>query len=367
MKQLTTARLYVAGLVVLAVAVLVSSYFIARTPSEVLDGDILSARDTSGSRGNVEYSLEPGKTASQIGEDLQGLGVIRSARQFQVLASLMGLQDKLSAGDYTLARGSSTATILSQLTVREVVPVLRVTFPEGIRVEEMATIAARAGFGTAEEFLAAVEAAVLPPEFEESLPRDDPRLAGYALQGYLFPDTYILPVGSTMADLVQLMIETMEERFSPELRAAALANGLNPHQALTLAAIVEREAVLSEERPLIAGVFYNRIAEGDLIGADPTTQFAAALDPASVERYGWWKKELTIDDLENPSPYNTRLIAGLPPGPIASPSLASIQAVANPEKTDYYYFVADAKKGDGSHVFARTLAEHERNQVLYGQ
>jgi len=365
--KLTIAKLYLVGLAVLSLAVIVSSYFVARTPQDVLDGDILSPRDAAPASGNVEYSLQPGKTAAQIGEDLEGLGVIRSGRQFQVLASLMGLQDKLSAGEYTLPRGSSVATILSQMTVRESVPVLRVTFPEGIRVEEMSGIAARAGFGTAEEFLAAVEAAILPPEFEASLPRADGKLAGYALQGYLFPDTYILPADSTMADLVDLMIETMAERFSSELRAAALANGLNPHQTLTLAAIVEREAVIPEERPLIAGVFYNRLAEGDLIGADPTTQFAAALDPASVERYGWGEKELTIDDLENPSPYNTRLVPGLPPGPITNPGLAAIEAVANPEKTDYYYFVADAKKGDGSHVFAVTLAEHERNQQLYGQ
>ncbi|WBL36327.1 endolytic transglycosylase MltG [Tepidiforma flava] len=189
---------------------------------------------------------------------------------------------------------------------------------------------------------------------------------GADLRGYLFPDTYIMPVGSTMDDLVAYMIRTLDERFTPELRAAAAARGLNPHQALTLASIVEREAVLPAERPLIAGVFYNRLAAGDRLGADPTVQFAVALDPASVQRYGWWKKELTIIDLENPSPYNTRLFPGLPPGPIACPGLASIEAVAYPTDTDYYYFVADAKKGDGSHVFAVTFAEHERNIALYG-
>ena len=360
-------RLYIGGLVALALGIIVSSYFIARTPGDLLGGEIIPPRDAEPPGRNVEYTLEPGKSAAQIGSELEELGVIRSGRQFQILASLTGLQHKLSAGDYTLPRGSSAATILTQLTVHEAVPVLRVTFPEGIRVEEMAEIAERAGFGPADEFLAAVETARLPPEFEEHLPREGGKLAGYALQGYLFPDTYILPADSTMEDLVALMIETMAERFSPELRAAALARGLNPHQALTLASIVEREAVISEERPLIAGVFYNRIEEGDLIGADPTTQFAAALDPASVEQYGWWKKELTIDDLENPSPYNTRLVAGLPPGPITNPGLASIEAVANPADTDYYYFVADSTKGDGSHVFAVTLAEHERNQQIYGQ
>ena len=176
-----------------------------------------------------------------------------------------------------------------------------------------------------------------------------------------------MPVGSTAAGLVQLMIDNLAAKFSPELRAAALAQGLNPHQALTLASIVEREAVLADERPLIAGVFYNRLAEGDLLGADPTTQFAAALNPQSVAKYGWWKKELTLDDLENPSKYNTRLVPGLPPGPITNPGLASLEAVARPAKTKFYYFVADATKGDGSHLFAETIAEHERNKARVGQ
>jgi UPF0755 protein len=136
---------------------------------------------------------------------------------------------------------------------------------------------------------------------------------------------------------------------------------------LTLAAIVEREAVLPEERPLIAGVFFNRLRAGDLIGADPTVQFAASLDPESVALYGYWKKALTILDLENPSPYNTRLFAGMPPGPITNPSLASIEAVAYPEDTDYYYFVANAVAADGSHKFAVTEAEHIRNIAEYGE
>jgi len=135
---------------------------------------------------------------------------------------------------------------------------------------------------------------------------------------------------------------------------------------VTLASIVEKEAVVAEERPRIAGVFLNRVAAGDALGADPTVQFALAADPASVAKFGWWKLELTAVDLEIVSPYNTRKVAGIPPGPIANPGLASLEAVANPEETDFYYFVADAKKGDGSHRFAVTLDEHLQNQALYG-
>lgn len=341
-------------------AILVASYCVARTPKDILGGDFPGAAPVSTDRTEVPYTLEAGRSAGDIGKDLEELGIVRSARQFELLASLMGVHRQLRAGDFLLAKNSSTLSILNRLTVQEFVPVLKVTFPEGIRFEEMAVLAEQAGFGPREAFIAAVGRAKLPTGLAETLPE------GASLQGYLFPDTYILPEGSTMDDLVALMIETLDERFSPELRSAALAQGLNPHQALTLAAVVEREAVLPDERPLIAGVFYNRLAENDRLGADPTVQFAVALDQKSVDEFGWWKKELTILDLENPSPYNTRLFPGLPPGPITNPGLASIEAVANPQKTDYYYFVADAVKGDGSHAFAVTFAEHERNVAMVG-
>ncbi|MBI5948871.1 MAG: endolytic transglycosylase MltG [Chloroflexi bacterium] len=349
----------VAGGGIAALIVVVASVCVAGTPGAVLHGRLVDPI-TPETGGEVAFTVEEGASAGRIGNELEKLGIIRSGLQFQVLVSLMGLQNQLSAGDYILQRGTPILTVIDSVTVKASGPVLRVTFPEGIRVEEMATIAAKAGFGTAQEFLDAVAAAQLPAEFAASLP------PGQGLQGYLFPDTYFLPVGATAADLVHEMLKTFETRFSPELRAAAKARGLTLHQALTLASIVEREAAISEERPLIAGVFYNRLAAGDIIGADPTVQFALALDPKSVEEFGWWKKELTLEDLKNPSPYNTRLNGGIPPGPITNPGLASIEAVANPAQTDYYYFVADAKKGDGSHRFAVTDADHQRNIALYG-
>jgi UPF0755 protein len=362
----SSARLFLAGVALVGVAVLAAAYFVARTPGDVITTGLIEPGTAGGGRGEVDYTLRSGESATDVGKDLQELGVIRSARQFQVLVSLMGLQDKLSAGDYRLTKGSAVLSVIDTVTVKQQVPTLRVTFPEGIRLEEMAVIAEQAGFGTSQQFMDAVAAATLSPDLEAALPPAE-TLAGPRLQGYLFPDTYILPEGATAADLVSLMLETFDERFSPALREAVRARGLTTHQAVTLAAIVEREAVLEEERPLIAGVFYNRLAEGDLLGADPTTQFVAAMDPASVELHGWWKKELTIDDLETPSPYNTRLVPGLPPGPITNPGLASLEAAANPATTDLYYFVADARKGDGSHLFAATIAEHERNRALVAE
>ncbi len=348
------------GVAVTVLAVLLASYFVARTPGAQLSDDLVPRPVLSEDRAQVGYTLPEGRSAGDIGSDLEDLDVIKSGQQFEFLVSLMGLQSNLSTGDYLLKKNSSALSIISELSVQEAVPILKVTFPEGIRVEEMAVIAERAGFGTEAEFLAAAAAAVPPPVFLESFPE------GANLQGYLFPDTYFMPVGSNSAELIAYMLRTLEERFTPEMRAAALARGLNPHQALTIASIVEREAVLSEERPRIAGVFYNRIAAGDTLGADPTVQFAVSLVPGSIEEFGYWKKDLTREDLKIESPYNTREYPGIPPGPIANPGVDSIKAVANPEVTDFYYFVADAVADDGSHRFAVTFTEHQNNIAQYG-
>ena len=351
-----------AGVAIAIIAILLASYCVAKTPDGVFGERIVAdATLDAGDREEVAFTLAEGANAGDIGGQLETLGIIRSARQFELLAGLMGVQSELSAGDFLLKKNSSVLTVLNQLTARgAVVELISVTFPEGLRYEEMAELAEEAGFGTQQEFLDAVANAELPPALADTLPE------GADLQGYLFPATYPMPVGSTMQDLVEYMIETLNLNFTAELREAGEARGLNPHQMLTLASIIEREAVVAEERALMAGVFYNRLAEGDRLGADPTVQFAAALDPASVNEYGWWKRELTILDLENPSPYNTRLLPGLPPGPIANPGLASIEAVAYPEETDFYYFVADAVAGDGRHRFAVTFAEHEQNIAQYG-
>jgi UPF0755 protein len=349
------ATLAVAG------AILLAAFVMAQTPEDITDRGLPAPAEREDAGERVIYTVGEEASASEIGADLAELGVIRSGRQFEMLVELMGVAGLLAAGEHLLRTGSSTLAAIEALTVRESGPVVRMTFPEGIRFEEMAEIVEESGLASAADFLAAVERAEPPPEIAETLP------PGANLQGYLFPDTYILPEGSTADDLVQLMIETFLVRFSAALRQSALEQGLDLHQAVTLAAIVEREAVIPEERPLIAGVFLNRINANDLIGADPTVQYAVAeLDPLSVQQNGWWKRELTLEDLALDSPYNTRKFPGLPPGPITNPGLASLEAVANPEETDYYYFFANAKEGDGSHVFAVTQEEHDRNQQEFG-
>jgi UPF0755 protein len=158
------------------------------------------------------------------------------------------------------------------------------------------------------------------------------------------------------------MLDNFDRRFAPEMRAEATRRGLTIHQVVTLAAIVEREAVVAAERPRIAGVFLNRLQRGMKLQADPTVQYAVAGPSPSRLAESYWKQGLTPLDLGVDSPYNTYRYDGLPPGPIANPGLASIRAVLEPEQTDYLYFVA---KPDGSHAFARTLREHDDNVARY--
>jgi UPF0755 protein len=353
------ARYYIVGAVVVVFGVLVAMVLAAGTAGRVFDDEIVRPLAPSQGTETVQYTLTEGKSAGQIGSDLQELGIVRSGRQFQLLVSLMGVHRQLQADTYVFQKGTPSGTVIQRMIAREVVPVRRVTFPEGIRIEEMAEIAEEAGFGTAAQFIEAARTVELPPGLRGIIPEGRDR------QGFLFPDTYIVPTAFTPADLVELMLKTMDERFSVELRQAAAAQGLAPFEAITLAAIVEREAVLDDERPIIASVFLNRHRIGMKLDADPTVQFAVATDPASVRSYGYWKRDLTLEDLQHPSPYNTYLHAGMPPGPITNPGLAAIQAVARPAATTFFYFVADGIKADGSHVFAQTLEEHLANVARY--
>jgi UPF0755 protein len=157
------------------------------------------------------------------------------------------------------------------------------------------------------------------------------------------------------------MVDDFGQRVSPALRASMEANGLTDYQGVTLASIVEREAVAPAERPIIASVYYNRLKRGMKLQADPTVQYALLKDDGSAAN-GFWKHSLTFADLAVPSPYNTYQVTGLPPGPICNPGLDSLEAVAHPATTDFLYFVA---KSDGTHAFARTLQEQEDNVARY--
>jgi UPF0755 protein len=217
-----------------------------------------------------------------------------------------------------------------------------ITFPEGLTIAEMAKIFEAHGLGTAAEFTAAANNAGLAKPF-------DP--AARNLEGYIFPDTYNVPRRTDATALVHLMVDRFEKVLTPELREAAAERGMNVRQLVTLASIVEKETAQPGERPEVAAVYTNRLKRGMALQCDPTVIYALA-------RVGKYDGNIRKDDLMFDSPYNTYRYPGLPPGPIAAPGKASIEAAAHPSSDDYLYFVS---RNDGSHAFARTLDEHNRN------
>ena len=357
-------RLLVAGLAVLAAgscACLAASLVPIATSSgglvavvELLDQP--AALDPT----PVLFTVQPGEDAGSVARRLQEAGLIRDERLFRSLASLTGLGAAIQAGEYELRRDLTSRAILEQLARGEVT-LRQVTVPEGLQLGQVVETLAQQGVGSAAalwEALAQVGAE--PPA--GSLAASRP--AGQSLEGYLFPETYRFGRAATPVEVILAMVRQTDRQFGPELRAAVAAQGLTPHQALVLASIVEREAVKPEEQPLIAAVFLNRLRLGMPLQADPTVQYALALDPARRARDGYWKRELTVADLAIDSPYNTYRVVGLPPGPICNPGLGALTAVARPAATDYLYFVA---RPDGSHAFARTLAEHQANVARFGR
>jgi UPF0755 protein len=304
----------------------------------------------------VPFAVDEGAGVEDIARDLEDAGVIESAIQFRVLVSLMGYDRILQAGEYELAPDTPALQVIYRMR-RGILSPFFVTVVEGWRLEEIADAVAEQGVIDRDDFLDEAVAGNFDDfEFLARLGSETP------LEGYLYPATYYYRRTDTAESLIRQMLEQMDKRFTEELRTAALDNGLTMHGALTLASIVEREARVAEERPIMAQVFLTRLRRGIPLEADPTVQYALAEDETSVERYGYWKRTLTQDDLEVDSPYNTYRNTGLPLTPIAAPRLASIQAVAEPADTNYLYFVA---KPDGSHAFAETFDEHQRNVEMY--
>jgi UPF0755 protein len=276
-----------------------------------------------------------------------------------MLAGLRGLDTGIQAGAHTIPRGAPAEEVLSALQTARGKGV-SVTIREGLRLEEIGALLAQSGIVDADAFLseAASDGAARTIDFPLASAR--PPAAG--LEGYLFPDTYEFEPGSPADEVVARMVRTFEERAASVI-TNSLASGLSTHETVTLASIVEREAQLTEERPRIARVFLNRLEEPPfLLGADPTVQYGLGYQADSGQ---WWKRPLTLDDLRSESPYNTYVVGGLPPGPIASAGLASLDAVVNAEPGPWMYFVADEIACDGSHVFAETFEEHQTNVQQY--
>jgi UPF0755 protein len=304
--------------------------------------------------------------ARSIARELQRFGLILDPELFEAYVRLNDLDSKIQAGTYVLDPTMSLREVVQAIQQADSESV-SITVLEGWRFEQTADYLTKAGVlsdpakGEAYRSLAASAAAVDPERY--GFLRQRPQ--GASLEGYLFPDTYEIPAANaTAVDVITRQLDNFAARVPP-LYEEARANGttdLSLHEVLTLASIVEREAVVREERPTIAGVYLNRLASGIKLDADPTVQYAMGYQPATAQ---WWKTPVTLDEYAGVvSPYNTYLNPGLPPGPIAAPGLSSIAAVLDPEQHDYLYFVAVAD-GTGRHVFATTYEEHLQNVAKY--
>ncbi|MBN1487462.1 MAG: endolytic transglycosylase MltG [Anaerolineae bacterium] len=302
----------------------------------------------------VTFTVVPGESVSEIAESLRAQNLITDAELFRRYVQYKELDAGIQAGTYKLRQTMTIpeiATALQQAQVEE----QQVTITEGKRLEEIATMVAEQTSIAPDQFLQMAQTGWQNTDLSIKYPTLGQIPVTGTLEGVLFPDTYRLAIDATAYDLIDRMLANFERQVTPETQQAIVTQGLTFYEGLTLASIVEREAVVPEERPVIAGVYYNRLHDGWPLSACPTVQYALGYRP---DEGTWWKRQLYFSDLEVESPYNTYRNQGLPPAPIANPGLASIQAVAYPAETTYYFFMVDCTQNNGSHFFAETEAEH---------
>jgi UPF0755 protein len=297
----------------------------------------------------IQIQIPPGTPGQQIGQDLEAAGLIRSSLAWKLWSRWQARQTDgggFQAGTYALAPTSSMTDIAEIIWTGQVVQT-SFTIPEGWNRRQMADYFEQEGFFPATEFLAATEE--IPRDRFPWLPDGLPHL-----EGFLFPNTYQLPAeGITAIQVRDIMLQQFETTALPLYDPNAI--NLSLLDWVTLSSIVEKESVVEEERGTIAGVFTNRLEQDIPLGADPTVEYGLGITQTP-------EQPLTWAQVGTPSPYNTYINPGLPPTPIASPGQASLEAVLNPEDTEYLFFVA---RYDGTHVFSRTLAEHEaaKNEI----
>lgn len=298
-----------------------------------------------GHAGSAVVDIPTGRGATAILSDLEEAGVLADARLARAYLVYVLDDPPLRAGEYRFEEPLDVPTVLDKL-VRGTVVTHPVTVIEGLTLDETAAALSAAGVGDEDVFRRIMRdptpIADLDPEATD-------------LEGYLYPDTYHFARGTPESDVVATMVRTFRERWStevaPRLGAREPSLGTSVRAIVTLASVVEKEAQLDDERAVIAGVYANRLRRGIALYADPTVIFA-------IKLRGDWDGNLRKDDLRYDSPYNTYVNPGLPPGPICSPTVANLLAAAEPADVPYLYFVS---RNDGSHVFAETLREHNRN------
>lgn len=296
-------------------------------------------KDTS----QVEFKVESGTGIEQIADNLQKQGLISDKNIFILYARIGPSRGSLKPGVYLLSPSMSLARITDTLGGGKIAT-KKVTFQEGLTIQEMARKWSREGFGTAQSF---VDAANLQNNYKQGFLqyRSNPQ----SLEGYLYPATYDIVLATTPQSQINSMLDSFATQVLPKLDPN-IANSPKLNDLVTLASIVEKEANTTEDRKLVAGVFYNRLAAGMKLESDVTVNYATG------------KTETSAADVKVNSPYNTYIVAGLPFGPICNPSLDAILATANPTSSDYYYFIADKT---GTVRYAKTYQEHMKNIEKY--
>lgn len=293
--------------------------------------------------------IPPNTPARVVGSILEQRGVVESSFGFRVVTKLFHWESKIHSGEYALSPSMSLWQVMLHIREKKGVSLtqsISTTIPEGYSLKEIAETLEANHILPAQKFLAFANQIQKLESFTARYPflKDAP-----SVEGYLFPDTYQFPKDSEPLQVIELMLNRFKEQLKPYDSAIA-SSGYTMHQIITLASIIEKEAVKPEDRSLIAGVFYNRLKKGIPLGSCPTVKYALGKPR---------KPYVTFKDIKVVSPYNTYTHYGLPPTPIASPGIASIGAALKPDTTPYLYFVA---KGDGTHVFTTSNEEHLKAQ-----
>ena len=298
------------------------------------------------------FTIQQGETTASIARRLAEIGLVGNATLFRFYVQWKGAEGKLQAGDYQLLQGMTMDELIEALQAAKAKDV-PVTFVEGRRIEEFAEALRAANVGIdADRFLELARRGNFAYDFLEGKP------ASATLEGFLFPDTYrVIPGKTTPEELMHQMLKRFGDSFPVQLRdQAKKSTGLSVYETVILASIIEREAQVKTERPTVAAVYVNRLRIKEPLGADATVQYAVA------KSGDWWPPLRDLArNIAADSPYNTYNRAGLPPTPIANAGAAAIKAAADPDKVDYLFYVRNDVKNDGSHVFARTLFEHQQN------
>lgn len=282
---------------------------------------------------SVDFTISSGQNVSTIADNLKRKGLIKNTKAFLLYTRISGVGENIQAGNFKLNPAMSVSEIANQLThgVNDV----WIKIIEGWRIEEIADYLYN-NFGI-----------------------DKNEFITNSQEGYMFPDSYRISVDSTPSEIASLMRSNFDTKVTENFKNGIMAQGLTLHQGITLASILEREVKNAPDRPVVAGIYLKRLKNNWLLQADATVQYIVGIDRSENT---WWKKNLTADDLAIDSPYNTYVVTGLPPTPIANPGIATIKAVANPQDSDYWYYISDST---GRLHFAKTIEEHNANIERY--